>query len=102
MSQIRIYNQETDSYSNVRFDLEQSWLSDQQKLDCHLIISTDMKKFNGSSFGKKLVRTLNDYPPSGSVASNFSHLCEQWIEYFVSRTKTSEIGDIVIGETPIG
>ena len=84
MAQIRIYNQETNGYYNIDFNLQQA-ISDTTTtgdLDCYLIISTNVPTSTGGTFPRFKVRTLSDVP-QGYVApaTDFNELCQWYYEY---------------------
>jgi len=84
MAQIRIYNQETNTYLSIDFNLQQA-ISDTTTtgdLDCYLIISTNVPTVTGGTFPRFKVRTLSDVP-TGYVApaANFDQLCQWYYEY---------------------
>ncbi len=86
MAQIRIYNQETNGYYNIDFNLQQA-ISDTTAtgdLDCYLIVSTNIPTLSGGTFPKFKVTDLGDVPPDQveNTATDFNELCQWYYEYF--------------------
>jgi len=84
MAQIRIYNQETNSYLNIDFSLQQA-ISDTTTtgdLDCYLLVSTNIPTSTGGVFPRYKVRDLSDVPPGYvAPAADFNELCQWYYEY---------------------
>jgi hypothetical protein len=85
MAQVKIYDQETNSYYTVTFLLKQSILDNTLTgdLDYYLTVNTNLKK-DGVAFPTFIVRTLSDVAPGKSTASDFNQLCRDYIDYFTA------------------
>ncbi|MFA7219223.1 MAG: hypothetical protein WC119_01805 [Synergistaceae bacterium] len=92
MAQIKIYNQETDSYYQINYLLQQAILDDTADgaLDYYLAISTNIPTIQGGTFPTYRVRTLSDTPPGKGTASDFNELCEWYRDYFCDQAELAE------------
>lgn len=91
MSSFQIYHEEEDKNYTITLNLSNSVIfgdnsggaEKSPKNKYYLTISTNMKKYDGSSFGTFLVEDLNDVAPGASAASTFTELIDGYVEYFL-------------------
>ena len=92
MAQVKIYNQETNSYFNINFDLKQAILEDtlDGDIDYYMLVSTNIPTRDGGSFPIFRVRTMDDAPPNYGSADDFNQLCGWYIEYFTVEAQLAQ------------
>ncbi len=94
MAIVKIYEEESNKTYSVNFDLSKGILSPNVadpnsigKEEYYLLVYTDMKKYDGSSFGKYVIKSYADVPPLYSAATSFSDLVNGWVQYFIEQTE---------------
>jgi len=84
MSNITFYSEQSNKQYKVNFDLKFTYHVDGVGVnEYYLDIYTSIPKKDGSSFDHYVVRTLDDYPPGGSTATDWTDMITQYINYFV-------------------
>ena len=85
MATVRILHEENGSTSTVTVTLESAIASDQDMVrDSYLLISTTIRKTDGTAYPKYLVRSLTDVAPGAGASSTFTDLVNDYIDYFVN------------------
>ena len=91
MATILVYNQASNTKYKISFDLKNTPLVDLDpsgESDFYILVSTTMRKPDGTAFPYFIIRDLSDIPPGTAIAgTNFSDLCTKWITYFIDTTE---------------
>jgi hypothetical protein len=88
MATVQIKHEEDNSTSTVTITLQSTILSDQDMVrDSYLLISTNIKRVDGSGFPTYLVRDLTDVAPGAGAATTWTELVNDYIEYFVAEAE---------------
>lgn len=89
MGTISIYHEENNATYSVTFDLRSTLMSDgDATYDYYLVVSTNIPKSDGTSFGTYTVKSLSDVPAGSTPpASTWTELCQWWIEYFMDQAE---------------
>ena len=84
MAQVKIYNQETNGYYNISFNLKRTILDDTDDgdIDYYITVSTNIPTKTGGTFPTFRIRTMSDTPIGYTTADDFNQLCAWYIEYF--------------------
>ena len=84
MASINIYNQESNTYYKVNFDLKQTVMEDTAdgNINYGVTVTTTIPTTAGGTFSTFLVKTLADTPVGYGVAADFNELWGWWIDYF--------------------
>ena len=95
MAYVSIFNDESNTYFRVNFDIKNSIISNDAETtgsyEACLIITTTLKYPDGKSFPTFLIRTLDDVPPGVVIpATNFTDLCKMYINYFLSESTVGQ------------
>ena len=92
MAQVKIYNQETNSYYTINFDIKQSVLDDTTTgdNDCYILVSTNIPTVTGGRYPTFRVRTMADVAPGKGVATDFNQLCRDYIDYFTTESELTQ------------
>ena len=88
MATISILHEEDGSTSSVNVVLASAILSDQDMVrDSYLLVSTTIKKVDGTAFPIYLIRDLTDVAPGAGAASTFTDLINDYVDYFVNEAQ---------------
>ena len=90
MATIQIFHEEDGRISTVTVNLQTGILSDPSNLgtrDSWLLISTNLRRPDGTGFPIYLARNLSDTAPGFGVATDFTELVEGYIEYFMDQAE---------------
>jgi hypothetical protein len=88
MATISILHEEDGSTSTVTVVLQSTILSDQDMArDAYLLISTNIKKVDGTAFPVYVIRDLTDVAPGAGAATTFTILVNDYIDYFVNEAQ---------------
>jgi len=91
MATIKILHEEDGSTSSVNVILASAILSDQDMVrDSYLLISTTIKKVDGTAFPTYLVRDLTDVAPGAGASTTFTELVNDYIDYFVNEAELGQ------------
>jgi hypothetical protein len=84
MATLSVYNKADNRIHSVTINVVYGRLYDGLgEAEYYLDLTTDIRKYDGSSHGRKVIRNLSDVPPGFSTAANFKALISSWIEYFI-------------------
>jgi hypothetical protein len=84
MATLSVYSKADNRIHSVTINVVYGRLYDGLgEAEYYLDISTDIRKNDGTSHGKSIIRNLSDVPPGFSTAANFKALISSWIEYFI-------------------
>ena len=90
MATVSIYNSTLNQTFTVTFNLVTNILNGDTgdftgTNDFYLDVSTTLR-ITGLSFGHYVVRTLDDVPEGYASATDFTDLCNKWMDYFLEAT----------------
>ena len=88
MATVQIYHEEDGRTSSISITLASAIVSDMDMVrDSYLLISTGIRKLDGSGFPTFLVRSLSDTAPGAGVATDFTDLVNGYVDYFVNEAE---------------
>ena len=91
MATIQVYHEENNRTYQVNVVLNRTLLSDGSgSAEEYLLISTTIRKADGTAFGTYRVKDLTDVPPGYPTASDFTELVNDYIEYFMDQAQLGQ------------
>ena len=96
MATVQIFHEEDGSTSTVSVSLSSAILSKidgspaDMVRDSYLLVTTSIRRADGTAFPSYLVRDLSDTAPGSGAATDFTDLVNGYIEYFVDQAELGQ------------
>jgi hypothetical protein len=96
MATVQIFHEEDSSRSTVTVNIASAILSTvggspaDMVRDTYLLVTTTLRRVDGTAFPTFLVRDLSDTAPGSPAASDFTELVNTYIDYFVDQAELGQ------------